>query len=94
MIFILNLKLLAENGDCKFKAYGNSIDGSYNGKYMPGDKWRVELCDGEFLKIRLDSTLAESIIYVPDGVLSFLSRSVMKDRRATHPKHLRVTHTE
>ena len=71
MIFILNLKLLAENGDCKFKAYGNSIDGSYNGKYMPGDKWRVELCDGEFLKIRLDSTLAESIIYVPDGVFEF-----------------------
>ena len=71
MIFILNLKLLAENGDCKFKAYGNSIDGSYNGEYMPGDKWRVELCDGEFLKIRLDSTLAESIIYVPDGVFEF-----------------------
>ena len=71
MINIINLKLLAENGDCKFKAYGDEIDTRYSGTYEPGDKWRIELCDGEFVKLKLDSTLAESIVYCPDGVFEF-----------------------
>ena len=40
MINILNLKLLAANGDVKFKAYGEDIDVRYEGVYEPGDKWR------------------------------------------------------
>ena len=71
MITIINLKLLRENGDVKFKAYGDEIDERFSGEYEPGDKWRVELCDTEFVKIRLDETLAESIIYVPDGTFEF-----------------------
>ncbi len=31
----------------------------------------MELPDSEFVKVKLDSTLAESIIYVPDGVFEF-----------------------
>ena len=37
----------------------------------------MELCDGEFVKLRLDETLAESIVYVPDGVFEF---AVPQDR--------------
>ncbi len=72
MIIIINLKLLNANGEVKFKAYGSDIDERYNGEYEPGDKYRVELCDGEFVKIKLDETLAESIIYVPDGIFEFV----------------------
>ena len=71
MIIIINLKLLNAAGEVKFRAYGNAIDERYSGVYESGDKYRVELCDGEFVKIKLDETLAESIIYVPDGIFEF-----------------------
>ena len=74
---IINLKLIRENGDVKFKAYGEEIDERFEGEYEAGDKWRVELCDGEFVKLRLDETLAESMVYVPDGVFEF---AVPQDR--------------
>ena len=72
VITILNLKVLAENGDVKFKAYGSEIDAAFTGVYEPGDKIRVELCDGEFVKLRLDETMKESIVYVPDGIFDFV----------------------
>ena len=71
-ITIINLKLLRENGDVKFKAYGNEIDEHFHGEYEPNDKFRIELCDSKFIKIRLDESLAESIVYVPDGVFEFI----------------------
>lgn len=72
MIPILNLKLISECGDVKFKAYGTEIDETYHGEYEPGDKFRVELCDGEFVRLTLDPTLAPSIVYVPDGIFEYL----------------------
>ena len=72
MIDIINLKLIRENGDVKFKAYGNEIDEHFHAEYEPGDKFRIELCDGAFVKLKLDPTLAESIVYVPDGTFEFL----------------------
>ena len=71
MIDILSLKLIAENGDVKFKAYGEEIDVRYNGVYEMGDKWRIELEYCEFIRVQLDETLAESIVYVPDGTFEF-----------------------
>ena len=71
MINIINLKLIRENGDVKFKAYGNEIDEHFHGEYEPGDKFRIELCDGDFVKLKLDPSLAESIVYVPDGTFEF-----------------------
>ena len=72
VIDIINLKLIRENGDVKFKAYGNEIDEHFHGEYELGDKFRIELCDGAFVKLKLDPTLAESIVYVPDGTFEFL----------------------
>ena len=72
MIIIINFKILRENGDVKFKAYGNEIDEHFLGEYERGDKFRIELCDTEFVKMRLDPTLEESIVYVPDGIFEFL----------------------
>ncbi len=71
MVFIINLKLIRENGDVKFKAYGNEIDEHFHGEYEEGDKFRIELCDSKFVKMKLDPTLAESVVYVPDGVFEF-----------------------
>ena len=71
MFIIINLKLISESGECKFKAYGEEIDERYSGVYELGDKWRVELCDGNFVKLKLDETLGEAIVYVPDGTYEF-----------------------
>ena len=71
VIAIINLKLISENGDVKFKAYGEEIDERFSGEYAEGDKFRIELLDTEFVKMKLDETLAESIVYVPDGTFEF-----------------------
>ena len=71
VIVILNLKILSENGECKFKAYGDEIDVRYDREYEPGDRIRVELCDGEFVSLKLDESMLESLVYVPDGTFEF-----------------------
>ena len=71
MVFILKLKILSETGEVKFKAFGEEIDERFPGEYGEGDKIRVELFDGEFVKLSLDETLKDSIVYVPDGVFEF-----------------------
>ena len=62
---------MSENGECKFKAFGEEIDVHYTGQYEVGDKWRIELDYCEFVKMKLDPTLEESIVYVPDGIFEF-----------------------
>ena len=69
---MIKLKLLNKNGECKFKAFGMEIDERYNGEYEPGDKWRVDTDYEEFVKIRLDGTMNESIIYIPDKTFEFI----------------------
>ena len=64
--------MIGANGDVKFKAYGEEICERYNGVYEEGDKWRVEPDYTEFVKLSLDETLAESIIYIPDGSFEFM----------------------
>ena len=68
---IINLKLINAAGEVKFKAYGFEIDERYSGVYEEGDKWRCEMDFGGFLKLKLDETLCESIVLVPDGVFEF-----------------------
>lgn len=71
MAAILTLKLISENGDVKVSFHGTEIDGRYNGEYMPGDKWRLDCPDSEFVRIALDEALKESVVYLPDGVFEF-----------------------
>ena len=71
VIIILKLKILSENGECKFKAFGEDIDVHFTEPYEKGDKFRVELSDTEFVVLKLDPTMSESIVYVPDGVFEF-----------------------
>ena len=82
---IINLKLLRANGDLKWKAYGTDIDERFEGEYEEGDKFRIELCDGEFVKLQLDETLAESIVYVPDGIFEYLVPFGKERKAGYHP---------
>jgi len=69
---LLSLKLISENGDVRFHAHGKEIDEVFVGEYLPGDKIRIELDDAPFVKMQLDPTLAESIVYVPDSIFDFV----------------------
>lgn len=71
MIKIINLKLLNEAGECKFKAYGSEIDERYGGEYERGDRWRIDTDYSEFVKIKLDEAVGESIVYLPDKTFEF-----------------------
>jgi len=63
--------LLNESGECKFRAHGTKIDVCYVGEYEPGDRWHIDVdCTG-FVKIKLDETMLESIIYLPDKTFEF-----------------------
>ena len=69
---IINLKLIRQNGDVKFRAHGFDIDERFTGEYEEGDKWRLEVSNTEFVKMQLDETLAPAIVYIPDGVFEFI----------------------
>ena len=71
MIIIISLKLLNEKGEIKFKAYGEEIDERYSGEYELGDKWRIDTDYSEYVKLQLDETMAESIMYLPDKTFEF-----------------------
>ncbi len=72
MIFIINIKLIRSNGDVKWKAWGEDIDEHFHGEYEEGDKFRVESVDTNFVKIRLDETMGEAMMYLPDGLFEFI----------------------
>ncbi len=67
---MIQLKILRENGDVRFKAYGTEIDEHFHGEYEPHDRIRIE-SDDEFVMMQLDATLAESLVYIPDRTFEF-----------------------
>ena len=70
MVKLKLIQVIDKEEICKFEAEGEELSVVYNGEYVPGDKWYVE-SDSEFIKLRLDKTMAESIIYTPSGTLDF-----------------------
>jgi len=62
---------LRENGDVKFKAYGEEIDEHFHGEYEEGDRFKIEVPYGNFLTVQLDQSLKPALIYLPDGVFEF-----------------------
>ena len=71
MIVIIELKVIGGDGSVKFSAKGQTVDASYNGEYAEGDVITVSSPDCEFLAVKLDGELKESIIYVPGGGFKF-----------------------
>ena len=67
----IKLYLLDAQGNQKFCAEGDSIESVYEGEYTEGDVFKVCLYDGNFLKFQPDESMAESIVYLPDGMFEF-----------------------
>lgn len=62
---MIHFKVISASGEVRAQASGYNIDFTYNGKYEKGDKLSVRLKDCEYVKLKLDDTLKESIVYAP-----------------------------
>ncbi len=67
----MELKIINKNGDVLFSECTKEIDVVYDGVYEEGTKICISAPLCEFIKIQLDSTLGDAIIYNPQGRLEY-----------------------
>ena len=60
---MIELIISTSNGEEKFYAKGLKIDTVYNGEFVEGDKIIVHKPDTEYISVKFDETLEESIIF-------------------------------
>ncbi len=70
MISILEVKIINASGEELFSQKGESVDTVYNGEYNDGDKIIVK-ADTEYIAVKLDCEIAESIVYAPGNYIEF-----------------------
>ena len=68
---MIELKILTADGKEKFSAKGLEIDTVYNGEFESGDKIIICKPDTEYLAVKLDETLEESIIFSPLSTIEY-----------------------
>lgn len=71
MFIIIELKIINKSGEVKFSEKGEKIDAEFNSAYHEGDKIVIHLKDCEYLAVKLDKTLCESIVFVPNKIMEF-----------------------
>ena len=71
MINILELKIVNKNGDELLYQKGESIKAEYFSTYNEGDKivLKTKMCD--FVEVKFDETMPESIVFVPGSGFEF-----------------------
>jgi len=68
---MIELKILTSSGEEKFSAKGLEIDTIYNGEFEEGDKIVIRKPDTEYISIKFDETLEESIIFSPLSTIEY-----------------------
>jgi len=68
---MLRLEIVNKEKDVLFLAEGESIDAVYEGEYAEGDAIIIYKDDTDFLALKLDETMEESIVFCPSGSFSF-----------------------
>lgn len=68
---MLNLKIKDKDENILFSKSGKNISCEYNSVYNEGDKIVIELEDCEYIKIKIEESLAESIVYVPGKLFEY-----------------------
>ncbi len=82
---MLTLRILGKDGSVKLEKKGMSIDALYEGRLSDGDRIRVSLSNCDFIAVRLDPTLAESIVWVPNKSFEFDIPTAHQLRMGYHP---------
>jgi len=68
---MIEIKILTSTGEEKFSAKGLEIDTIYNGEFDKGDKIIIRKPDTEYISIKLDETLEESIVFSPLSTIEY-----------------------
>lgn len=69
---MLYLKILDNKGNAKLTKRGSNINFTYDGVWEIGDKIKVLLDGCNYISVKLDDTLKESIVYVPSRSFEFI----------------------
>lgn len=77
---MLTLKIIGNDKEERLIMKGKSIKAEYTGTLSGGDKIKVLLDGCDFIAVKFDETLAESILYVPNRNYEFTvpSKSVLE----------------
>ena len=68
---MIQIKIIDGKGAEKFSVKDTKIDVVYEGEYNEGDKIVISKTDTEYLSVKIDDTLAESLIFVPISTFEF-----------------------
>ena len=68
---MIELSIFDKDSNLLFSQKGDRIDCTYNAVYNEGDKLVIKKTDTEFLALKLDEYLLESIIFVPLSTVEF-----------------------
>lgn len=69
---MLNLKILDSKGNVKLAKKGSALQFTYDEVWEVGDKIKVLLDGCDFISVKLDDTLRESIVYLPSRSFEFV----------------------
>ena len=69
---MLYLKILDNKGNAKITKRGSNINFTYDGVWEIGDKIKFLLDGCNYISVKLDDTLKESIVYVPSRSFEFI----------------------
>jgi 4-deoxy-L-threo-5-hexosulose-uronate ketol-isomerase len=68
---MLTLQITDLNRTVVWEVSGKDIETVYRAAYREGDRIKVRMTEGKFLRLQLDPCLKESIIYLPGGDFEF-----------------------
>ena len=71
VLTIIYLKVIDKKGRLKYKEQGKNLTVTYKGEFAEGDKIRVDITEGEFVAVKLDPSMSESIVHIPNKSFIF-----------------------
>ena len=83
---MLTLKIIGGDGTVKAEYRGMDIKAEYKGELTENEKIKVSLDGCEFIAVRFDPTLAESILWVPGKSFEFTVPTAHQLKMGYHPE--------
>lgn len=83
---MLTLKVINTKGEIKLEVKGARIEALYEEELFPGDKIRIVVDGTDFIAVKFDPSMAESIVCVPNKSFDFIVPTEHQRRMGYHPE--------